>query len=114
MLQISFLLQDISLATMLVRPSGLFPEDLSNEAMLSKANFGSVNRVYIVCKEDQQFTEDFQRRIIENSPPKEVKEIEGADHTVMLSKPQELFLCLLEIAEKYAWSMVINNETEIS
>ncbi|KAL6012532.1 putative methylesterase 19 [Asimina triloba] len=46
--------------------------------------------------------EDFQRWIIRNNPPKEVKEIDGADHMVMMSKPQELCQCLLEMAENYA------------
>ncbi|KAL6012524.1 hypothetical protein ACLOJK_003013 [Asimina triloba] len=85
-----------------MRPAFMLLEDLANNSMLSMENYGSVNRVYIICKEDLAFKDDFQRWIIENNPPKEVKEIDGADHMVMLSKPQELCQCLLEIAEKYA------------
>ncbi|KAL6012531.1 hypothetical protein ACLOJK_003020 [Asimina triloba] len=86
-----------------MRPAFMFLEDLANNSMLSMENYGSVNRVYIICKEDLAIKDDFQRWIIENNPPKEVKEIDGADHMVMLSKPQELSQCrLLEIAEKYA------------
>lgn len=71
--------------------------------MLSGENYGSVARVYIVSKQDKLYTEDYQRWIIENNPPKEVKEIEGSDHMLMLSKPQDLCNCLLEIAETYVW-----------
>ncbi|XP_077233550.1 polyneuridine aldehyde esterase-like [Tasmannia lanceolata] len=94
--------KDHTLATMLVRPSSMYVDDISNESMLSEENYGSVGRVYIVCKEDKLMNIDFQRWIIKNNPVKEVKEIEQSDHMAMLSKPQELCLCLLEIAEEYA------------
>ncbi|KAL6012523.1 hypothetical protein ACLOJK_003012 [Asimina triloba] len=94
--------EDATLAATLMRPSFMFVEDLSNDDMLSMENYGSVNRAYIICKEDSVLKEDFQRWIIQNNPPKEVKEIDGADHMAMMSKPQELCQCLLEIAEKYA------------
>ncbi|XP_077233553.1 methylesterase [Tasmannia lanceolata] len=94
--------KDHTLATMLVRPSSTYVDDISNESMLSQENYGSVGRVYIVCEEDKLMNIDFQRWIIKNSPVKEVKQIERSDHMVMLSKPRELSLCLLEIAEKYA------------
>ncbi|KAL6012533.1 hypothetical protein ACLOJK_003022 [Asimina triloba] len=96
------LLEDITLVMTLMRPSFMFVEDLSNDGMLSMENYGSVDRVYIICKEDLVFKEDFQRWIIENNPPKEVKEVDGADHMVMMSKSQELCQCLLEIADNYA------------
>eukprot|EP00268_Persea_americana_P052151 TRINITY_DN582_c3_g1_i1.p1 TRINITY_DN582_c3_g1~~TRINITY_DN582_c3_g1_i1.p1 ORF type:complete len:308 (-),score=32.59 TRINITY_DN582_c3_g1_i1:328-1251(-) len=93
--------EDATLAALLARPAGLYLEDISNETMLSGENYGSVARVYIISKQDKLYTEDYQRWIIENNPPKEVKEIEGSDHMLMLSKTQELCNCLLEIAEKY-------------
>ncbi|XXG63512.1 hypothetical protein AAC387_Pa05g1685 [Persea americana] len=93
--------EDATLAALLARPAGLYLEDISNETMLSEENYGSVTRVYIISKQDKLYTEDYQRWIIENNPPKEVKEIEGSDHMLMLSKTQELCNCLLEIAEKY-------------
>ncbi|XP_058081469.1 methyl jasmonate esterase 1-like [Magnolia sinica] len=94
--------EDLTLATMLMRPARLYIEDLSKGGILSNENYGTVNRVYIICKEDLVFKEEFQRWIIENYPPREVKEIDDSDHMVMLSKPQELHKCLLEIVEKYA------------
>ncbi|KAL6012526.1 hypothetical protein ACLOJK_003015 [Asimina triloba] len=94
--------EDITLVMTLMRPSFMFVEDLSNDGMLSMENYRSVNRAYIICKEDLVFKEDFQRWIIENNPPTEVKEIDGVDHVVMMSKPQEMCQCRLEIAENYA------------
>ncbi|XP_058081409.1 methyl jasmonate esterase 1-like isoform X2 [Magnolia sinica] len=94
--------EDHTLGTMLVRPGKPFQEDTSKENMLSKENYGSVSRVYIVCKEDELIKEDLQHWIIANNPPKEVMEIDGSDHMVMLSKPRELCDCLLEVAERYA------------
>ncbi|CAK7339425.1 unnamed protein product [Dovyalis caffra] len=92
---------DIELARVLIRPHKFFLEDLAKESLLSKAKFGSVERVFVVCKEDGVFGEEIQQWIIENSPTKEVKFIEGAAHMVMLSKPKDICLCLEEIAEKY-------------
>ncbi|XP_043710121.1 methylesterase 10-like [Telopea speciosissima] len=74
-------------------PLALFFKDLTNEKVLSKEKFGSVNRVYIKC-------DHFQRWMIDNSPTKDVKVIEGAHHMVMISKPNELYECLKDIAGK--------------
>ncbi|XP_042519207.1 salicylic acid-binding protein 2-like [Macadamia integrifolia] len=93
--------QDLALGETLVRPGSMFIEDLSKGKAFSKEGYGSVNRVYIVCKKDLVITEDFQRWMIENDPLKEVMEIEDADHMAMLSKPNELCFCLLDIANKY-------------
>ncbi|XP_042509585.1 salicylic acid-binding protein 2-like [Macadamia integrifolia] len=93
--------QDLALAESLVRPGSMFKEDLSKGKPFSKVGYGSVNRVYIVCKGDRAMTQDFQRWIIENNPVKEVMEIEDADHMAMLSKPDELCRCLMDIANKY-------------
>ncbi|KAK3009932.1 hypothetical protein RJ639_011606 [Escallonia herrerae] len=56
---------------------------------------------FIVCEEDEVLNEGFQRWMIINSPPKEVKPIAGGDYMVMLSKPKELCLSLQEIADEY-------------
>ncbi|XVE82729.1 hypothetical protein DITRI_Ditri16bG0029600 [Diplodiscus trichospermus] len=40
-------LEDFELGKMLVRPSGLFMEDLGMEDLLTEENFGSVDRVFI-------------------------------------------------------------------
>lgn len=90
----------MALAKSLTRPSAHFLEDLSKKSAFSDDRFGSVTRTYIVCTEDIGMSESFQRWMIENTGVAEVKEI-NADHMAMLSKPQELCQCLLEIAEKY-------------
>ena len=86
---------------MLVRPSGLFLEDLATGDLLTEENFGSVDRVFIELEDDEVMVEEFQRLMVENSPPKEVKVINGAGHMVMLSKPKELCQVLQDIAEKF-------------
>ncbi|KAE7999819.1 hypothetical protein FH972_004214 [Carpinus fangiana] len=95
-------IEDFELAKTLVRPASLFREDLSKAKNFSNEGYGSVLRVYVVCDEDLGISEEFQRWMIENSGTKDVMEIKGADHMPMLSKPQELCHCLLEIARTYA------------
>ncbi|XP_068655477.1 methyl jasmonate esterase 1-like [Aristolochia californica] len=92
--------EDLILASMLLRPASLFEEDTNKDQMLTEDNHGSVKRVYILCKADELMNEDHQRWIVQNNPPSEVKEING-DHLVMLSKPEELCACLLEIAQTH-------------
>ncbi|CAN1814200.1 Polyneuridine-aldehyde esterase [Linum perenne] len=91
-------LQDLELAKLMLRPFKFFLKDLSSESLLSEAKFGSVKRVYIVCKEDVVMSQEFQERVIQSYPPDEVKYIEDADHMAMLSKPEQLCKCLLEVA----------------
>ncbi|XP_009772754.1 methyl jasmonate esterase 1-like [Nicotiana sylvestris] len=94
--------EDLALATTLVRPLYLYTdEDMSKELILSQNNYGSVNRVFIISNEDKVVTREIQEWMIEMNPTDEVKEIEGSDHMVMMSKPVELFIHLLHIAEKY-------------
>ncbi|XP_038980515.1 salicylic acid-binding protein 2-like isoform X1 [Phoenix dactylifera] len=97
----SYCLQDFMLATMLVRPGNLFLDHITKEVMITEENFGSLSRAYIVCKEDKTLREDFQRWMIERSPGVQVKEIEGADHMVMLSKTNELYSILQDIAREH-------------
>nr|XP_010921788.1 probable esterase PIR7A isoform X1 [Elaeis guineensis] len=94
-------LEDLMLATMLVRPGIWLQDDPTSGDMVTKENYGSVSRVFISCKEDLCLEEDFQHWMIAESPGVEVKEIEAADHMVMLSKPKELCNLLLEIANNY-------------
>ncbi|KAM7516577.1 hypothetical protein LguiA_006160 [Lonicera macranthoides] len=94
--------EDLTLATLLVRPGSLFIEDLLKADKFTDKGLGSVPRVYIVCDEDKTIPVEFQRWMIENYPVTEVKEIVGADHMPMFSKPDELSKCLVEIADKYA------------
>lgn len=93
--------QDLELAKMLVKPSNSYLQDLAAESLLTEENFGSVSRVFILSEKDEMLKPDLQQWMIENGPPKEVKSLAGADHMAMLSKPNELSLCLQEIAEKY-------------
>ncbi|CAN1186207.1 Methylesterase 10 [Linum perenne] len=87
------------LGKLLIRETGLFVKDLSEKSLLTKERFGSVKRVYIVAEEDQLLTKEIQEWFIQNSPTDEVKYIPGADHMVMISKPDELYSSLLEIVK---------------
>lgn len=93
------MMQDLELTKMLVRPTGFFVEDLSKESLLTKEEFGWVDRVYVICKEDEVMKEDFQRAMIEDYHPKQVVSISAAGHMVMLSKPEELCQILLEVED---------------
>ncbi|ESW28837.1 hypothetical protein PHAVU_002G022100 [Phaseolus vulgaris] len=94
--------EDLTLALSLLRPFPIFSdEDLRENTQLTEENYGTVARVYIVCEQDKIIDHDFQLSIVERNPPNEVKVIAGADHMAMLSKPQELFSYLQEIANIY-------------
>ncbi|KAF7135086.1 hypothetical protein RHSIM_Rhsim08G0107100 [Rhododendron simsii] len=68
------------------------------DTALTKENYGSMRRVYILIEEDKVVKESLQRWMIENNPTDEVRVIPGLDHMVMLSKPKELIECLLGLA----------------
>ncbi|KAK1363849.1 methylesterase 10-like [Heracleum sosnowskyi] len=93
--------QDLTLATLLVRPHYLQGNNVSEELMVSKEKYGSVRRVYVVADQDMVLPEETQRRMIQLNPPDEVKVIQGSDHMTMFSKPQELCSCLLAIAQQH-------------
>ncbi|KAA8535613.1 hypothetical protein F0562_030616 [Nyssa sinensis] len=93
--------EDLELAMALIRPSSFFLEDLSKKNNFSNEGYGSVTRVYVECSEDEGIPGEFTHWMLENYPVKEVKEIKGADHMAMFSKPHELCDCLLEIAHKH-------------
>lgn len=95
------LVQDLELAKMLIRPTGLFVEELSREGVLTEAKYGSVKRVYVVCEEDEVMEENFQRWMITNSPTEQVISIKEAGHMVMLSKPQELCHSLIKVVGEF-------------
>nr|XP_017218422.1 PREDICTED: salicylic acid-binding protein 2-like [Daucus carota subsp. sativus] len=96
------LIQDLTLASMLVRPhpTNTDPNSLE-ETKVTKERFGSVRRVYVVADQDIILPEGIQRWMIELNPPDEVKVINGSDHMIMLCKPTELCSCLEEITQKY-------------
>ncbi|KAH9616483.1 hypothetical protein KSS87_019902 [Heliosperma pusillum] len=91
--------QDLELAIALQRPGSLFLTSLAKANNFSDSRYGSVRRVYIVCKKDDGINEEFARWMITNSQLPEVKEIEDADHMAMISQPQKLCDCLIEIAD---------------
>ncbi|KAK4562986.1 hypothetical protein RGQ29_005464 [Quercus rubra] len=96
-------IEDLTLATLLLRPVRLFSdEDLSKQLMLSTKKYGSVKRVYIIVEKDKVIKRDFQLWMTERNPPNDVVEIKGSDHMVMMSKTIELWSHLQGIAEKYS------------
>ncbi|XP_021887275.1 salicylic acid-binding protein 2-like [Carica papaya] len=95
--------EDLLLATMLMRPAHLFLDpSLTGSVVVTKERFGSVQKVYIICKKDRVLKEDFQRWMIEKNQTDEVMLIFGSDHMVMFSKPIELCSCLKHISDKYS------------
>ncbi|XP_064958845.1 salicylic acid-binding protein 2-like [Musa acuminata AAA Group] len=72
--------EDLTLAMTLARPSSLFLEDLVSMPPFSESGYGSVEKVYVVCAQDEGISEGFQRWMIKNDPVKVVKEMEDADH----------------------------------
>ncbi|MCE5166256.1 hypothetical protein HAX54_016504 [Datura stramonium] len=92
---------DLALATTVLRSLYTYSvEDVSKEIVLSSKRYGSVRRVFIVAAEDKLLRKEFQQRMIEKNPPDEVKEIQGSDHMVMMSKPLQLCNLLLSIGHK--------------
>lgn len=91
--------EDLTLATLLVRPGRQFLDEITSDDMIAEKNYGSVSRVFIVSKEDRSLMADFQYWMTERSPGVEVKDIEGADHMVMRSPSRDceeyLILCAL-------------------
>lgn len=57
--------------------------------------------MFIVAAKDKFQKKEFRLQMIEKNPPDEVKEIQGSDHMTIMSKPQQLYITLLSIANKY-------------
>ncbi|KAF5799844.1 putative alpha/beta hydrolase-1 [Helianthus annuus] len=94
--------EDMALANMLIRPSHFFLEDMSKDSLLTSDRYGSISRVYVVCEGDRVMDEEFQRFVIKDSPPKEVKSFPGVGHMIMLSHSKDISLYLQEIADRYS------------
>ncbi|XP_052191761.1 methyl jasmonate esterase 1-like [Diospyros lotus] len=93
--------EDVALATVLVRPQRLYGlENMSEELVFTAEKYGSVRRVFIVSEKDEVAKKEFQEWMIDRNPPDEVEEIKGSDHMVMVSKPVKLSALLLAIAAK--------------
>ncbi|KAL6875620.1 hypothetical protein ACP4OV_013133 [Aristida adscensionis] len=93
--------QDITLGKSLMRVGSAFLEDLQIQQPLSKGLYGSVRKIYIIYKQDRTLPEGFQRWMLSKNPVDEVKEIDAADHMAMLSTPDELVQCIMDIIERY-------------
>ncbi|VAI04096.1 hypothetical protein VPH35_072478 [Triticum aestivum] len=93
--------EDVALAKSLIRVGSLFLEDLQARQPFTEERYGSVRKVYVVCKQDVTIPEAYQRLMVANNPVDEVREIDGADHMAMLSAPEQVVKCILDIAEKY-------------
>ncbi|CAM0883176.1 unnamed protein product [Alopecurus aequalis] len=81
--------EDLALGKSLMRICSLYLEDLQIQPPFNKNNYGSVRKVYIVCKQDLTIHEDIQRWMVQNNPVDEVMEIDDADHMAMLSTPDQ-------------------------
>ncbi|MFS7955839.1 putative alpha/beta hydrolase-1 [Helianthus anomalus] len=93
--------EDLALAKTLIRPGHFFLDDMSKDSLLTSDRYGSISRVYVVCEDDRVMDEEFQRFLIEDSPPNEVKSFPGAGHMIMLSMPKDISLYLQEIVARY-------------
>ncbi|XP_037429910.1 salicylic acid-binding protein 2-like [Triticum dicoccoides] len=98
--------EDVALAKSLIRVGSLFLEDLQARQPFTEERYGSVRKVYVVCKQDVTIPEAYQRLMVANNPVDEVREIDGADHMAMLSAPEQVVKCILDIAEKYKCSNI--------
>ncbi|XP_071702504.1 salicylic acid-binding protein 2-like isoform X2 [Rutidosis leptorrhynchoides] len=90
--------QDRELGKILIRPGSLFLKSLSEARPFTKEGYGSVKRVFVVCNEDAAIKKEFQEWMINNNPVDEVKHLKGVDHMSMICDPNQLSVCLLDIA----------------
>jgi hypothetical protein len=103
MVMLTVVLQDLALATMLMRVGRQFVDDpiMQDKTLLTEVNYGSVKKVFVVVKADACMSEEMQRWMVDLSPGTKAEEIAGADHMAMCSRPKELCDVLLRIANKY-------------
>ncbi|XP_071702503.1 salicylic acid-binding protein 2-like isoform X1 [Rutidosis leptorrhynchoides] len=90
--------EDRELGKILIRPGSLFLKSLSEARPFTKEGYGSVKRVFVVCNEDAAIKKEFQEWMINNNPVDEVKHLKGVDHMSMICDPNQLSVCLLDIA----------------
>ena len=86
---ILIILQDLTLATMLVRSFPLFKIN-DPKFKFTGERFGTVKRAFVVTEDDLAAPKKFQMWMVENNPPDITVEIRGSDHMAMVSKPLEL------------------------
>lgn len=95
--------QDYTLSQSLIRVSSYYVADLQSQPPFKEARFGSVKKVYIICKKDVAVPEEHQRRMVAGSTVEEVRELDFADHMPMFSAPGELAGHLADVANTFAW-----------
>ena len=72
-----------------------------NELKLSE-KYASVKRGFIKSEKDCMDVMFMQDLMIKMNPPDVVEEVEGSDHMVMMSKPDQLSVYLQSIADKFS------------
>ncbi|KAK4484044.1 hypothetical protein RD792_011259 [Penstemon davidsonii] len=88
--------KDIALASVSMRPVPFAP--VTEKLTLSPTNYGSIPRFYITTDEDFAIPHTLQDAMIESSPPYQVFELKGSDHSPFLSRPQALLRLLIQIS----------------
>lgn len=88
--------KDIALASVSMRAVPFAP--VTEKLSLSAAKYGLVSRFYIKTDDDFAIPQPLQEAMIQASPPKQVFEIKGSDHSPFFSKPQTLHRILTEIS----------------
>ncbi|KAL6990499.1 (R)-mandelonitrile lyase [Sarracenia purpurea var. burkii] len=92
--------KDLKLALTLVRFGSRFLNDLSKEKKFTQ-RYESVPRSFIKSLDDLVIPLSFQNFMIENNPVEHELQVNGSDHMVMLSKPNELSDAIMQIASYY-------------
>eukprot|EP01018_Ginkgo_biloba_P000625 Gb_14833 [translate_table: standard] len=88
--------QDVNLAQSLLTPT---PYPMAVETLkLSKENYGSVRRFYVVLMKDKLFLPEHQEYSIAENPPERVFRMHASDHSPFFSQPEQLCNLLIHIA----------------
>ena len=92
-----FLVQDVALASVSMRPIPFAP--ILEKLCLSESKYGSIGRFYIETPEDNAIPITLQESMMNKSPPQQVFRLKGADHSPFFSKPQALNKLLVDISK---------------
>ncbi|KAJ8446636.1 hypothetical protein Cgig2_002798 [Carnegiea gigantea] len=65
-------MEDVELGKLLVKKEKLFTKDLAKEGQLTTERFEKVDRVYVICEDDEMLKPDFQQWMIDRSPPSQL------------------------------------------
>ncbi|KAJ9177579.1 hypothetical protein P3X46_012786 [Hevea brasiliensis] len=95
--------EDLELAKMSTRKGSTFREILAKREFFTKKGYGSIKKIYIYGDEDKIMTEDFHQWQIQNYKPEKLYVVPGGGHKLMLSRVNDLFTILQEVADTYAY-----------